>query len=158
MRILGIDPGLDATGYGLIESDDLKLRLIEAGIIRTSHKVAIEIRLRKIHINLIQLIDDHKPEVLVLEKLYSHYKHPVTAMLMGHARGIICLAAGSSNTKLVSYHATRIKKAVVGKGHASKDQVARVVKDLLRLKSIPQPNDITDALACAIGYAYIERI
>ncbi|MEE8359625.1 MAG: crossover junction endodeoxyribonuclease RuvC [Candidatus Omnitrophota bacterium] len=158
MRILGIDPGLNITGYGLIEAHNRKFKLIEAGVIRTSPKDGIEGRLFKIYSNLADLADEYKPAVLVLEKLYAHYKHPTTALLMGHARGIACLVCGQKDVKLVSYPSTRIKKAVVGKGHASKRQIDGVITNLLGLKSSPKYNDVTDALAGAISYAYIEGI
>jgi crossover junction endodeoxyribonuclease RuvC len=158
MRILGIDPGLAATGYGLIEAEKSNFRLIEAGVIRTYPNERIQKRLLKLYANLIDLIDEYRPSVLVLEKLYSHYRHPTTALLMGHARGIICLACGQKGVPLVSYPATRIKKAVVGRGHASKKQITGVIKGLLNLKSTPDSSDITDALAAAISHAYIERI
>ncbi|MBL7068735.1 MAG: crossover junction endodeoxyribonuclease RuvC [Candidatus Omnitrophica bacterium] len=158
MRILGIDPGLNITGYGLIEAVRGKFRLIEAGVIRTSAKDKIEKRLQNIYINLIELIDEYSPAVMVLEKLYSHYKHPTTALLMGHARGVICLVCGSKGIPLISYPSTRIKKAVIGEGHASKGQISEMIKNLLGLKRTPDSNDITDALAVAISHAYIERI
>jgi len=158
MRILGIDPGLNITGYGLIEAKNNNFKLIEAGTIKTSSKEGIQKRLLKIYVNIADLIDEYHPSVLVLEKLYSHYRHPVTALLMGHARGIICLACGQKGIQLVNYPSTRIKKAVVGKGHASKEQISSMVKNLLGLRSTPDSNDVTDALAVAISHAHIERI
>jgi len=158
MRILGIDPGLVITGYGLIEAKERKFKLIEAGVIRTSPKDGIDKRLDKIYTNIIELLDEYSPAVLVLEKLYAHYKHPTTALLMGHARGVVCLACGVKGVKLVSYASTRIKKAVSGRGHASKEQIGAMIKNLLGLKKAPDYNDITDALAGAISYAYIEGI
>ncbi len=158
MRILGIDPGLDITGYGLIEAKKSNFKLIEAGVIRTSSKEGIEKRLRKLYVSLVELIEEHKPAIVALEKLYSHYRHPTTALLMGHARGVICLVSGQKAIPLVSYPATRIKKAVAGKGHASKEQIGGMVKGLLGLKGTPKTSDITDALAVAISHAYIERI
>lgn len=158
MRILGVDPGLSVTGYGLIEAKRDNFKLIEAGVIKTSPKDGIQKRLLKLYVNLIELIDEYHPSVLILEKLYSHYKHPTTALLMGHARGIICMVCGQKNIPLVSYPATRIKKAVVGKGHASKEQIGGMIKNLLGLKSIPDSNDVTDALAIAVSHTYIERI
>ncbi len=158
MRILGIDPGLNITGYGLIEASKGNFRLIEAGAIRTQAKDRIETRLSKIYTELTELIDEYNPSVLVLEKLYSHYKHPTTSLLMGHARGIICLACGIKGIDLVSYPATRIKKAIVGKGHASKGQVSGMIKNVLGLKRAPELNDVTDALAIAMSHAHIERI
>lgn len=158
MRILGIDPGLQRTGYGIIElcAGSGKLRMIEAGVIRTSAGDGISSRVKDIFVNLTDIITEHRPEVLVLEKLYSHYKHPVTSILMGHARGVVCLASGLNNVRLVSYPATRIKKAVTGNGQASKQQVQKTVKALLGLNMLPEPVDISDALAMAVSYVYIE--
>jgi len=158
VRILGIDPGLGITGYGIIDAHKAKYKLIEAGVIRTDSKDKIPKRLFKIYTCLSELIDEHKPSVLVLEKLYTHYKHPTTALLMGHARGVICLLCGLKGMQLVNYPSTRIKKAVTGSGHASKDQVSGMIKNLLCLKSSPRPVDITDALAAAISYTYIENL
>lgn len=157
MRILGIDPGLAITGYGLIETvSSNNVRLIEAGIIRTSNKEAVAKRLLKIFNGVKSIIEELKPEVLVLEKLYSHYKHPTTSILMSHARGVICLLCGLNNIKLVNYPSTRIKKAITGRGHASKEQIQKMMSELLSLKKNPQPVDITDALALALSFVYIE--
>ena len=159
MRILGVDPGLQRTGYGLIEAASPEnLKLVEAGIIRTSSREGISGRLAGIYTNLADIINEHKPEVLILEKLYSHYKHPTTSILMGHARGVICLACGMNNIRLVNYSATRIKKAITGNGRAAKHQVQRMVKNLLGLSTSPKPADVSDALAMAISYVYIEGV
>ncbi|MFH1847961.1 MAG: crossover junction endodeoxyribonuclease RuvC [Candidatus Omnitrophota bacterium] len=155
MRILGIDPGLDTTGYGVIEETDSRLSLIEAGLIQTSSKLPIELRLLKIYDGLSSLVDKYKPKKLILEKLYSHYKHPVTSILMGHGRGVICLVSGKKNLELVSYPAKRIKKAITGNGNASKEQVQRMVQRLLDVEDKAIPNDVTDALALAIAHSYI---
>ena len=132
MRILGIDPGLCTTGYGIIE--DSSFKVIEAGVIKTEANTPIQLRLKKIYDALADIIDEYKPGVLVLEKIYSHYKHPTTAILMGHARAAICLACGEFNVKLVNYPSTRIKKAITGNGQASKQQVQRMVQSLLNLR------------------------
>jgi len=156
MKILGIDPGLVRTGYGLIEvSSDERVKLIEAGVVKTSPNQGISNRLRVIYDNLNDIIRTHEPQVVVLEKLYSHYKHPATSILMGHARGIVCLLCGINNVRLVNYSATHIKKAVTGNGRASKKQIQRMVKELLKLKKTPNPVDISDALAMAMSYTYI---
>ena len=155
MRILGIDPGLGTTGYGIIE--DRTFKLIEAGVIRTRPKTPIQERIKKIFDEISGIIEEHRPQVLVLEKIYSHYKHPTTAILMGHARAMACLVCGKFDVKLINYPSTKIKKAVTGNGHASKLQVQRMVKDLLRLKKAPEPVDVSDALAMAISYCFIER-
>lgn len=154
MRVLGIDPGLGNTGYGILDADDFKL--IEAGVIKTPAGTPIQARVEKIFDEISEIIKEHRPDVLVLEKIYSHYKHPTTAILMAHARAMACLVCGKFNIKLVNYPSTRIKKAVTGNGHASKNQVQRMVQNLLKLKAAPEPVDISDALAMAISYCYIE--
>lgn len=157
MIILGVDPGLAITGYGVLQADRSgNIKLKEAGVIRTFPKEGISQRLEKIYSNLLSVIKEYKAEVLVLEKLYSHYKHPVTSILMGHARGVACLAAGIADIKLVSYPSTRIKKAVTGKGHASKLQVQGMVQKLLGLREKPEPVDVSDALASALTYINVE--
>ncbi|MDP2921776.1 MAG: crossover junction endodeoxyribonuclease RuvC [Candidatus Omnitrophota bacterium] len=155
MKILGIDPGLGITGYGLIDAQGNSVRLIEAGIIRSSAKDKMEKRLASIYKKIISLIKDTVPEAVVLEEVYSHYKHPKTSILMGHARGAICLAVEHQDVTLVNYPTTKIKKAITGRGRASKEQMQRTVTSLLGLKKPPEPVDITDALALAITHANI---
>ncbi|MBU0759267.1 MAG: crossover junction endodeoxyribonuclease RuvC [Candidatus Omnitrophica bacterium] len=155
MRILGIDPGLAITGYGLIESSSKGIKVIEAGVIRSDARNKIEKRLSEIYGKVMALIKDTSPAVVALEELYSHYKHPRTSILMGHARGIICLAVEEQRVKLVNYPSTRVKKAVTGRGHASKQQIQRTVVNILGLKELPEPVDITDALALAMTHANV---
>lgn len=158
MRILGVDPGLGITGYGIIESESAgNFKLIEAGVIRTSGRDKLEVRINKIYNAVKGIIEEFTPHVLVLEKLYSHYRHPTTAILMGHVRGAVCLAANQSGLPLIGYSNTRINKAVIGRGNASKYQIQRMVQSLLNLKSTPAPSDVSDALALAIAHAYISR-
>ncbi|NQU95151.1 MAG: crossover junction endodeoxyribonuclease RuvC [Candidatus Omnitrophica bacterium] len=157
MIILGVDPGLVVTGYGVIEAkNSYQVKLKEAGIIKTKAGDRISVRLEKIYRNILNIVRDYKPEVIVLEKLYSHYKHPATSILMGHARGVVCLAAGVSGIKLVNYPSTRIKKAVTGGGQASKMQIQGMVQKLLAIEDKRQPMDVTDALACALTYVNME--
>jgi len=155
MRILGIDPGLGITGYGLIETGGNNIKLVEAGIIRSNAKDKMEKRLANIYKKIIDLIKDTAPEAVVLEELYSHYKHPKTSILMGHARGAICLAVEHQDVSLINYPTTKIKKAITGHGRASKEQMQRTVASLLGLKNPPEPVDVTDALALAITHANI---
>lgn len=157
MVILGVDPALKITGYGLIEVRSSSLRLLEAGIIETSAADTITLRLDKIYQGIMRLIFDTKPDCLVLEKLYAHYRHPTTAYLLGQARGVICLACAEENLPLVEYGATRVKKAVVGKGLAGKYQIQRMVASLLKIDSLPKYMDVTDALALAIAHSYISK-
>ncbi len=157
MKILGIDPALTTTGYGVIIAETNKFSLIEAGIITTKSEDNISKRLGKIFNSVAKLISDTKPDCLVLEKIYAHYRHPTTAYVLGQARGVICLAAALSNTPLIEYAATRVKKAVVGKGLASKLQVQRMVAGILGFDKLPRYTDVTDALALAIAHSYMAR-
>jgi len=157
MIILGIDPALAVTGYGAIYTKANRLFLLEAGVVLTSAKEKLPERLDKIYRAVIKLISDVKPNVLVLEKLYAHYRHPVTAYLLGQARGVICLACATKNVQLEEYAATRVKKAIVGQGLASKLQVQRMIAGMLNLRSIPKYTDVTDALALAVAHSYIIR-
>ena len=155
MRILGIDPGLGITGYGLIETKGRLHKLVEAGIIRSYAREALEARLSKIYRGIKGLIREFRPDVLVVEELYSHYKHPKTAILMGHVRGVVYLAASESGLPVTGYSATRIKKAVIGDGNAGKERVKKMMQSLLNLKNLPAYSDVTDALALALAHSYI---
>lgn len=157
MRILGIDPGLRVCGYGVIESACSGFKLIEAGIITTNSSQNIAQRLNEIYASLKSLISEAKPNVLVLEKIYAHARHPATAFLLGHARGVICLLCAQHNIKLVEYLPTRIKKAIVGRGHAGKLQVKRMIEQSLKIKKTAYPFDVSDALALAMAHAQITR-
>jgi len=157
MIILGVDPALATTGYGVIQVKGNCLVLVEAGIIQTRAKEDTSKRLEKIYRGIIKLIDDTSPHCLVLEKIYSHYRHPTTSYILGQARGVICLAAANRKVPFFEYSATRIKKAIVGKGLASKAQVQRMVAGTLGLKTLPSYMDVTDALALAIAHSYIMK-
>ena len=157
MVILGIDPALSITGYGVIRVRKNKLSLLEAGIISTSAQSKLSERLDKIYKGISKLIVDTKPNCLVLEKLYVHYRHPTTAYLLGQARGVICLTCAQKDIPLFEYAATRVKKAIVGRGLASKFQVQRMVAGLLNIRTLPKYMDITDALALAIAHSYMLR-
>jgi crossover junction endodeoxyribonuclease RuvC len=158
MKILGVDPALSVTGYGIIDVRSNRPSLVEAGVVVTSSKQGISLRLNKIHQAVAQLISETRPQVLVLEKLYAHYRHPTTAYVLGQARGVICLAAAEAGIPLVEYPATRVKKAIVGKGQAGKYQVQRMVAVTLGINKLPKYTDVTDALALAIAHFHIARI
>jgi crossover junction endodeoxyribonuclease RuvC len=158
MIILGIDPALTVTGYGLITIKKNIISLIEAGIIKTSPRQILPERLDRIYKAISKLLVENKPDVLVLEKLYAHYRHPTTAFILGQARGVICLACAREHIPLVEYAATQVKKAIVGKGSASKYQVQRMVANILNLKALPKYTDVTDALALAIAHSYALRL
>jgi len=157
MRILGIDPGLQRTGWAVITLERFHPQVVEAGLIRTRARQTPEQRLREIHLGVGEVIEALHPEVAVVEALYAHYRHPRTAILMGHARGVIFLAAAERNLPVKSYSATRIKKVLTGNGLASKAQVQRTVQAVLRLPLLPEPADVADALAVALCHAHTLR-
>jgi crossover junction endodeoxyribonuclease RuvC len=157
MVIIGIDPALTITGYGVISVEKRNLSLLEAGIIATSAKDKLPQRLKKIYLAVIKLITDTDPDVLVLEKLFAHYRHPTTSYILGQARGVICLACAVKDIPLAEYAATRVKKSIVGKGLAAKHQVQKVVVETLSISNVPKYMDVTDALALAIAHSYINR-
>jgi len=158
MRILGIDPGLNITGYGLIDVSGNHLRLVEAGIIKTTVSSGIKNRLNKIHQGLLGLIQEQRPEVMVLEKLYTHYRHPTTACLLGHVRGVICLLSAQKDLDFFEYSPTRIRKSILGRGNASKLQVKRMMENIFKLKEGSLTLDTSDALAMAVAHANICKI
>lgn len=152
MRILGIDPGLQITGYGCV---DVKPRshepvLVEAGVFRLKAKAALAFRLAQLNDDLCALLDEIKPDVMVVEKLFSHYRHARTAITMGHARGVVLLAGQTRRIRLEELAPTEIKRAVTGHGHASKLQMQRAVMTQCGLKQLPQPPDVADAIAIAL--------
>ena len=150
MRILGIDPGLQICGYACLETGGEEYTLIEAGVFRTSDSLAIEARLNQIAEDAKSLLAKLRPQVVAVEQLYSHYAHPKTAILMGHARGVILQKCAEAAIEVRSFGATRIKKSLTGNGRASKEQVQRTIKTLLSLPDVPEPNDVADAIAAAL--------
>ncbi|QEG37045.1 crossover junction endodeoxyribonuclease RuvC [Bythopirellula goksoeyrii] len=157
MRILGIDPGLNTTGYGVLEINDRKLRLVEAGIIRSKPSGTLSERIQEIYDGVTEAIDSLKPEVLALEKLYAHYDRPTTAILMGHARGVICLAAAEHGIEVEDYAATQVKKTLTGNGRAPKTQMQLAIQHELNLANLPEPADVADALAIAFCHYCVWR-
>lgn len=150
MKILGIDPGLNTTGYGVIEIAGSQPCLCEAGVIRSKAKDTLSARLLEIHAGIVEVLQQHRPKFMALEQLYSHYERPRTAILMGHARGVICMAAASCDVRVEHFEPTKIKKTMTGNGHAPKTQMQQAVKLQLNLSEIPEPADVADALAIAI--------
>ena len=151
MRALGIDPGLVITGYGVVEHGSEGMTLIEAGIIDSgTAQDPLPVRLRRLHEEINELIAEQQPDEMALEQLYSHYEHPRTAILMGHARGVICLAAGLHSIPLHHYAATKVKSAVTGNGRASKAQIQQMVRRTFHLQEIMEPPDAADAVAIAM--------
>jgi len=153
MMICGLDPGLQRTGYGIIEvRSGGQMKIVDAGLIRTKPTLPLPDRLAQLYDELSRLFDEHKLEAVAVEELYSHYAHPRTAILMGHARGVIILAARRKELPIMNLSATKIKKAICGSGHAGKVQVQRAVFSFFRIKPETDnvPSDVTDALAIAV--------
>lgn len=152
MRVLGIDPGLQRTGYGVLDCAKALItpKLVDAGIIRLTAKTSVAARLVELEAELSELMAECKPQVCAVEKLYAHYAHPMTAILMGHARGVILLCAQRRGIELVELSANRIKKNLTGHGHASKAQMQRSVQQVFKLKDLPEPPDVADAIAIAL--------
>jgi crossover junction endodeoxyribonuclease RuvC len=150
MRILGIDPGLQLTGYGVIDYAPMRPKLIDGGVIRLNAKKPIPDRLVELESELDAVIDEHHPEVVAVEQLYSHYAHPRTAILMGHARGVILLVAARHGLRVEEYAANRIKQSLTGYGHAAKGQMQRAIQAVWNLPRPPEPPDVADALAVAL--------
>ncbi len=157
MRICGIDPGLEVTGYGVVEAAGGRQTLVTVGVLRASPKMPLAERLRTISRGMQAVLERTQPDCVVLEDLYSHYAHPATAILMGHVRGVILLAAAEAGLSVAHYPPTHIKKAVTGRGHATKLQIQRMVQMLLNLPTPPEPDDATDALAIAMTHAHTLR-
>lgn len=159
LRILGIDPGLRRTGYGLVDvAAQSSIKLIEVGTIEPSEKDLFENRIHKIHLNLEKIISEHSPDVMVLEKLYAHHKHPTTASLLGHVRGVICLLCAQKRISLIEHSVKRIRKSLVGNGNATKEQTRSLVANLLKIKAEQLTLDASDALALALGHAHMIRM
>jgi crossover junction endodeoxyribonuclease RuvC len=157
MRILGIDPGLITTGYGVVEIKAGGVKILEAGTIEPNTKDPFEQRLLKIHLHITTILQAHHPDVVVLEKLYAHSKHPATAPVLGHVRGVICLSVAQQKIELVEQSVKRIRKALIGNGNATKIQMQEFVKRLLNIKSAGFKLDASDALSLALGQAHMMR-
>ena len=156
-RILGIDPGLNITGYGVVECTPDGPRLCEAGIVRGKTRNSLTSRLNEIHAGVVDVLKALQPGVMAIEELYSHYKRPRTAILMGHARGVICLAAAMADVRVKHYAATRVKKLLTGSGRAPKSQIQTAIQRELGLHQVPDPPDVADALAIALCHYYMAR-
>ena len=157
LRILGIDPGLNTTGYGVIEVSPGKVSLIEAGVVRSKRK-DLAGKIHEIYNGVREIIETFHPAEMAVEELYSHYERRTTSILMGHARGAIFLAADQAGMAVYSYAATKVKKLLTGAGHADKDQIQRAIKLEFRLDRTPEPPDVADALAIALCHHYHGRI
>ncbi len=152
MIVLGIDPGLANTGYGVVERRGGELLALDGGVIETAGELSRERRLAIIHEHVERLLGEHEPDAVALEELYFG-QNVQTAFAVGHARGVVMLAAGQRGLPCTGYTPQQVKGAVCGSGRASKEQVSRMVKTLLSLEREPRPDHAADALAVAICHA-----
>ena len=160
-RVLGIDPGLQVTGYAVLEARPRGPHVLEAGIIRTAERRAptdMARRVLSLYDGIVEVLEQFRPGVMVVEQLFAHYDHPRTAILMAHARGVIFLAGGQRNLPVLSYNATRIKKTITGSGRASKEQVQHAIRRELGLARLPEPPNVADALAAALCHYYVQKV
>lgn len=148
-NICGIDPGLGITGYAVLSGSVPSPVLVDAGACRFDRRKSLAQRLADVERDVASILDEHKPTVLAVEDLYSHYNHPRTSILMGHARGVILMAGAQRGIEVRSYAATRIKRFLTGNGRASKAQMQRAIQATLGLSELPEPPDVADALAIA---------
>jgi crossover junction endodeoxyribonuclease RuvC len=156
-RVLGLDPGLQTTGYGVLEVTDRGPRVVDAGVIRSAEgrdPADMAKRLQSLYDGLCEVLGEWKPCAMAVEQLYAHYEHPRTAILMAHARGVFFLAGGQHNVPVLSYAATKVKKLVTGSGRASKEQMQHAVARELGLAQPPEPHDVADALAIALCHYF----
>ena len=157
-RVLGVDPGLNVTGYAVVEPSPRGPYVLEAGVIRPhGRRATLGQRLAAIYQGIMEVLEQHTPGSFAIEQLHSHVQHPRTAILMAHARGAIVLAASQRGIPVVSYAATRIKKTLTGSGRAPKEQIQHAIKTELGLDQIPEPHDVADACAVALCHFHINR-
>ena len=150
--MLGIDPGTAATGYGVVESERGRPgRLVECGVLRTDRGNPFAERLVALHAGMRDLLDQHHPDVVAVESIF-YGKNVRTSLVMSHARGVILLAAAQAGVPVAEFAPAAVKKAVVGRGRATKAQVGFMVQQLLRLRQPPRPADAADGVAIALAY------
>jgi crossover junction endodeoxyribonuclease RuvC len=156
--VLGIDPGTACTGYGVVKGDGLGLvSLVECGVIRTHPRDPLPARLLEIFDGVTELLERHRPETLSVEDVF-YAKNVRTTVVLGHARGVVLLAGQRAGVAILELPPAEIKKAVVGRGAATKEQVQFMLTKILRLKSAPQPNDAADGVAAALACIMASRV
>jgi crossover junction endodeoxyribonuclease RuvC len=155
--ILGIDPGTAITGYGLVSYEGNHLRKVTFGVIRTGPELSLANRLHHIYLETLKIIGEYRPDAIAIEELFFN-KNVRTALAVGHARGVILLAAANSGYEVAEYTPLQVKLAVTGYGRAEKMQIQEMVRVLLCLGEIPKPDDAADALAIAICHAHSCKI
>ena len=156
MRIIGIDPGTGILGFGIIESKNGKVQLVDGGVIRTPVKEDDAVRLLTIYEELTDIIASTKPDEMAVEKLFFS-QNVTTAMTVAQARGVVLLTAMQADLKISEYTPQQIKQALTGYGRADKKQIQEMVRVMLGLKEVPKPDDCADAIAAAITHAQTIR-
>ena len=149
-KVVGFDPGLEKTGFGVLDVRGRRPVLLEAGILRVPTGRPLAERLEHLYRSALELLEEHRPGVVAIEELFSHYQRPRTAILMGHARGVLLLAAARVGAEVASYLPTRVKKSTTGSGRASKEQMQLAIQAEFSLPAPPHPPDVPDALAIAL--------
>lgn len=157
MIVLGIDPGLATTGYGIVKNENDKMEVINYGCIQTTPQLLFNSRLRIISEEIKKLIFTYKPDIIVIEEIFF-CRNVKTALQIGHVRGVIMLAATEDNIEINEYTPLQVKQAITGFGRADKKQMQEMVKILLNLKTIPKPDDAADALALALCHIYSSKL
>jgi len=157
MKILGIDPGIARTGWGIVEAENAKLKTQNYGCIETLKTQSIEERLQILYEQLSIIITEEKPDAMAIEELFFN-TNAKTALVVGQARGVILLAAAQAKIQIAVYTPLQVKIAVTGYGRAEKSQVGQMVKTLLKLPSVPKPDDTADALAIALTHAFSHKM
>jgi crossover junction endodeoxyribonuclease RuvC len=155
-RIIGFDPGLETTGYAVLAAGS-RPAIVEAGVIRTPQHRPLAERLQTLYREATLVFAQHRPTAAAIEQLYSHYDRPTTAILMGHARGVLLLAAADAGLAVASYLPTEVKKTTTGSGRASKTQMQLAIQRELGLATPPSPADVADAIAVALCHLYTAR-
>ncbi len=157
MRILGIDPGIGRVGWGIVRTENGELRMENCGCIETSKVLSVELRLKEVYEQIVQIIREYKPDAVAIEELFFN-TNVTTALTVGQARGVLLLAAAQHNLQIAAYKPQEVKIAVTGYGRATKGQVGQMVKTILKLSKVPTPDDTADALAIALTHAFSYKV
>ncbi|MEZ5941674.1 MAG: crossover junction endodeoxyribonuclease RuvC [Planctomycetaceae bacterium] len=155
---LGIDPGLNRTGYAVVRRTPNGPKLVEGGVVRSSPKESLSSRVHEIGGGVREILLEYQPAVLIIEQVFSMPRNPQTAMLMAHARGAILFCAQEQGTQLISYSPRQVKKLLTGSGTATKEQVQAAVQRELGLRRVLEPNDVADACAMALCHYHSCRL
>jgi crossover junction endodeoxyribonuclease RuvC len=157
-RVVGIDPGLTVTGYAVVDPSPRGPYVVEAGVIRpAAHSPAMGQRLAYLHRGITEVLEAFPAGAVAIERVHSRVRHPRTALLMAHARGVIVLAAATRGVPVFGYAASRVKKTLTGSGRAPKPQMQHAIMTELRLDRLPEPHDVADACALALCHYQVSR-